>query len=591
MSARERAESWIAHDPDPSSRAELEALLSAARGGDAEAERDIGERFSGPLEFGTAGLRGVLGAGESRMNIAVIRRTAHGLGKYLLEKYPESAPLGVAVGYDGRRFSRVFAETTASVLAALGIPTYLSPTLCPTPVTAFAVSRIGAAAGVMVTASHNPPEYNGFKVYWQNGAQIIPPHDTGIAAAIAAAPPADEVPTLAFEDARERGLVREFPSDLEDSYLARVQALSLQRAGDRDAPIVHTSLHGVGDRMVRETLRRAGFTDVRPVAAQAEPNGDFPTVAFPNPEEKGALDLAIALAEESGADLIIANDPDVDRLAIAVRNPETRKFTQLTGNQVGVLLGHYLLTEVADPSSRQGTADRLVIATCVSSPQLGAIARALGVHYEETLTGFKWITNRAMELERLEGKRFVFGYEEALGYTVGSLVRDKDGISAALLFAELWAVRRAQGKTIFDELERIARTYGCFVSGQRSITMKGKDGLSRIQSVMSSLRERPLAEMAPLSVVGRSDIKNGVRLRSSGETTKLRLPSSDVLIYDLAGDSRIIARPSGTEPKLKIYIDVREPIAEGEAVTVAEVRANHRLDEILGAFLRVAGLD
>ncbi|MBL8741201.1 MAG: phospho-sugar mutase, partial [Myxococcales bacterium] len=519
------------------------------------------------------------------MNIAVILRTTLGLARYLLaDPAADAKNRGVVVGYDGRRMSREFAEITAGVLAAQGIPAHFSPGVCPTPVCAYAVTKLGAAAGVMITASHNPPEYNGYKAYWSNGAQIIPPQDKGIAAAIDQSPVAMEVPLVPFAEAKAKGLVRELEPALEEGYLQAVQALSVQKGGDRTAPIVYTPLHGVGNRLVRETLRRAGFTAVESVAEQAEPDGEFPTVAFPNPEEKGALDLSYALANKIGADIIIASDPDVDRLAIAVRKaPSDPGFTQLTGNQVGVLLGHYLLTE-GDTSG-----ERLVLASCVSSPQLGVIARKLGVAYEETLTGFKWIANRAMALEAAENKRFVFGYEEALGYTVGPLVRDKDGISAALLFAELWALRRASEKTMQDELEAISRTYGLFVSGQVSITMKGQDGLAQIQSCMARLRGQTLDKVGPLAVIATSDVKKGTRNAGSSET-KLALPPSDVIIYELAGQSRIIARPSGTEPKIKFYFDVCEPVREGEPLKDAEARANATMEALKTAFTAIAGV-
>jgi phosphomannomutase len=578
MSVIERAQAWSKHDPDPRAREELAPLLAAAERGDEAATKELTERFAGPLEFGTAGLRGVLGAGETRMNRAVIRRTTLGLGRYLLAEKPEQTrEKGVVIGYDGRRMSREFAEDTAGVLAAMGIPAHLSPTVCPTPVTAYAVTRLGAAAGVMITASHNPPEYNGYKAYWSNGAQIIPPIDKGIAKAIDESPPADEIALLALDVARTKGLVHDFPADLEPSYLDAVQALSVSAGGDRSAAIVYTPLHGVGDRLVRETLKRAGFTNVHSVAEQAEPDGEFPTVNFPNPEEKGALDLSYALADKTGADLIVASDPDVDRLAVAERRADGR-FVQLTGNQVGVLLGHYLLTE--GPRS----SDRMVLASCVSSPQLGGIARALGVYYEETLTGFKWIANRALALEAEQKKSFVFGYEEALGYTVGSLVRDKDGISAALLLCELWARRRAEKKTLTDELESIARSYGLYLSGQRSVTLKGQEGLARIQTIMKELRGKTLEKVGPLAVLAQSDVAAGTRTSATGEVSKLSLPPSDVLIYELAGESRIIARPSGTEPKLKVYFDVRETVGDGESLADAEARAKKAMAELEEAF-------
>lgn len=584
----ERAQRWIENDPDEASRDELKRLVAKTAAGDAAAAKDLAERFVGPLEFGTAGLRGVIGAGESRMNIAVVRRTTLGLADYLLaDPTADVKRRGVVIGYDGRRMSKEFAGDAARVLAARGVPALVSQGVCPTPVTAYAVTKLGAAAGIMVTASHNPPEYNGYKVYWSNGAQIIPPHDVGIAAAIDKTPAAKDVPLADLTEARASGLVKDFPAEVEETYLSSVQSLTVAKpgtpaAGDRSAPIVYTPLHGVGNRLTRETLARAGFSAVSSVAEQAEPDGEFPTVAFPNPEEKGALDLSFALADKLGADLILANDPDVDRLAAAVR--VNGRFQQLTGNQVGVLLGHYLLTEGPQADNR------LVLVSCVSSPQLGAIAASMNVAYEETLTGFKWIANRAMELEASESKSFVFGYEEALGYTVGPLVRDKDGISAALLFAELWAARRSAGMTMLDELERIARKVGYFASDQLSVTMKGQDGLARIRGVMEKLRGSTLTEVGPLKVESTSDVKAGTKKTKDGASSKLTLPPSDVLIYALEGGSRIIARPSGTEPKIKIYFDVREPMKDGEPLADAAKRASTTVEALKKAFAQLAGL-
>jgi phosphomannomutase len=581
-----RADHWLSHDPDPVTRAELGALLARARAGAADAAdalADLGDRFAGPLEFGTAGLRGLLGAGETRMNRAVVRRTTYGLGRYLLSQDEAAArSRGVVIGYDARRLGRELAEDTACVLAALGIRARVTPRMCPTPILAFAVTFLGAVAGVMVTASHNPPAYNGYKVYWGNGAQIIPPHDKGIAAQIAAAPEGSAVPCPTLAEAEGQGLVSRFGDDVERRYLDAVRALSWRPSGDRSLAIVYTPLHGMGDRLAHLALAEAGFTGVTSVPEQAEPDGAFPTVAFPNPEEKGALDLALALARKRQAKLVIANDPDVDRLALAVRDPQG-SYVQLTGNQVGALLGHYVLSE----GPRDG--DRLVVASLVSSPMLGVIARAMGVRYEETLTGFKWIANRAMEVERETGARFVFGFEEALGYCVGRVVRDKDGISAAVLAAELAAARWAEGKTLLDELETLARRYGLFVSGQRAITMPGQDGLGKIAGIMAHLRASLPERVGGLRVLGVSDYQARRRTAADGTVTSLSLPASNVLGFDLTGNSRVIARPSGTEPKIKFYVDVCEPIGAGEAFDVAERRAADKMEALAAAFVAAAG--
>ena len=582
----DRADRWAQHDPDPTTQAEIGAMARAARAGDAAAEAELKERFAGMLEFGTAGLRGLLGGGESRMNRAVVRKTTFGLGRYLLEQVPDlTRARGVVIGYDGRILGRELAEDTASVLAALGIPARVTPRPCSTPLLAFAVKDLGAAAGVMVTASHNPPQYNGYKVYWGNGAQIIPPHDHGIAKEIAAAPEADAVPLTAYAEALASGAVKLFGDDVERRYLDAVRGLWVHEGGDRSIAITYTPMHGTGNRLCRMAFAEAGFTNVTTVPEQAEPDGAFPTVAFPNPEEKGALDLSYATADRTGANLILANDPDVDRLAIAVRDP-AGKFVQLTGNQVGAILGHYVLTEGKDA----GTSGRVVLASLVSSPMLGVIAKALGVRYEETLTGFKWIANRAMDLERTEGLRFVFGFEEALGYTVGDNVRDKDGISAAVIAAELAARRASEGKTLLDELELLSRRYGLFVSGQKSITLPGASGLSQIGEIMSKLRASPPATIGGHAVVSTSDYQAQVRRTAAGAEEKLALSPSNVLAYELEGGSRIIARPSGTEPKIKFYFDLREAMQAGEPLAAAEERARAQMDALSKAFSALAGV-
>jgi phosphomannomutase len=590
---RERAQRWIDADVDPKAQDELRAILRERE----LSKTDLADRFAGALEFGTAGLRGILGAGPNRMNRAVVLRTTHGLARYLLEKVEDARSRGVVVGFDGRHLSRQLAEDTACVLAANGIRAHLFDDLGPTPLTAFAVRELGAAGGVMVTASHNPKDYNGYKVYWGNGAQIIPPLDAGIAAAIEAAPPARQVPRMPVTSARAEKLVVPVASAMVESYLARVRALSLHPPSERgkDMAIVYTPMHGVGGKLARLTFDRAGFRRVAFVAEQADPDPEFPTVAFPNPEEKGAMDLSFALARATKADLVLANDPDADRLAVAVpaRGGEPASpggYVQLTGNEVGVLLGHYVLTQGKE-QGEQGP-DRAVIASIVSSPLLGVIARALGVHFDETLTGFKWIANRAIELEG-EGKRFAFGYEEALGYTVGDVVRDKDGVSAAVLMAEMAAWLRDAGRTVLDELDAIHRRYGVFVSSQVNVTRAGAAGADEIRGIMSRLRaEKPrtIGDRA-VAVIRDYETRTETRLGEGrdGKTAPLGLPPSNVLAFELEGGSRIIARPSGTEPKIKYYFDVREAVGEGEDVRAAEARARGVLKELERAFLLVAG--
>jgi phosphomannomutase len=575
----QRARAWAEQDPDDATRAEIDALLAAPD----PSRTDLADRFAGALEFGTAGLRGVIGAGPNRMNRAVVLRTTWGLARYLGEAAPSGVSRGVVVGYDGRRLSPELAEDTACVLAALGVRTYLFDDVVPTPLLAYAVTKLGCAAGVMITASHNPPEYNGYKAYWGNGAQIIPPIDSGIARAIDAAPPAKAVPRLSLADAKAKGTLTTVGKDLEDAYLAEVKKLSLRDDGVRSMPIVYTPLHGVGDALARRAFDQAGFTDVVSVPEQQKPDGAFPTVEFPNPEEKGAMDLAFALGRARRARLVVANDPDADRLAIALPSASAPSgYMQLTGNQVGVLLGHYILTGGLVRERAEG--DVLTIASIVSSPMLGVVAAQMGAHYDETLTGFKWIANRAMELEKEKGWTFVFGYEEALGYTVGELVRDKDGISAAVMFAELAAVLEAKGTTVLAHLESLYRRYGLYTSSQVNITRKGAEGIAELRAIMAKLRASPPKAIAGDDVVAVRDYLAQVRTAKDGTKTALTLPKSDVLTFELASGSRIIARPSGTEPKAKFYCDVREVMKANESLAEAEARANATMQRLADAF-------
>ncbi len=556
-----RVAAWLRRDPDPFTRAELKRLVDA--GDTAGVER----AFAGRLEFGTAGLRGVLGPGPARMNRLVVRETTAGLARHLVATVDRAAERGVVIGYDGRVLSRELAHDTACVLAACGIRARLFDRMLPTPICAFAVRELEAAAGVMVTASHNPPEYNGYKVYWENGAQIIPPHDTGIAAEIDRAA-REEIPWRELDDARTAGLVEMLGPEILARYLAGVASLSIHPRSPARARlrIAYTPLHGVGAVVAEAALAAAGFGEVRTVASQREPDGRFPTVRFPNPEEPGAMDAVLALGEDMRADLAMANDPDADRLAVAVRRPEGG-FRVLTGNEVGVLLGWDRIA--------QATPRGLVVTTIVSSRQLGALARARGVGYAETLTGFKWIANEGLRREA-QGERFVFGYEEALGYTVGGLVRDKDGVSALVCFAEMAASLAARGETVLDLLETLAREVGLYVTAQRSLALA--PGAPRPGDV---LRKSPPAAIAGRRVERSVDVLAGTARTAGGRTEQIALPSSDVLVYELAGDARVVVRPSGTEPKLKCYYELRETVGAAEAMGAAEARARAGLDALV----------
>jgi phosphomannomutase len=554
MSTLDAARTWLATDPDPETQAELAALVGRVAAGDAAAAADLDERFGARLAFGTAGLRGVLGAGPGRMNRRVVIETSTGLGAYLLARVPGAAAQGVVIGHDARHNSRVFAEDTARVLGGMGIRAYLAHVGWPTPTTAWAVTALGAAAGVMVTASHNPPEYNGYKVYWGNGAQIIPPHDHGIAAEIdeAAAAPLVTPPDLAA--LRAAGTVVDLDDATMAAYLAQVAGLMVARDAPRAGLVIaYTPLHGVGADAVERALAAAGFDAVHTEPSQRTPDAAFPTVAFPNPEEKGAMDRVLALAARVGAALILANDPDADRLAVAI--PDGGGYRQLTGDQVGALLADYLLGHL--PPGKH-----LVATTIVSSQLLRFLAEATGCDYRETLTGFKWIGNAALAWERATDGQFVMGYEEALGYSVGPLVRDKDGVSAALLVAELAAWNRAQGRSIAAHLDDIYRRVGLFLTEQVSMTAPGAAGLATIRGLMARLRAAPPTMLGAHAVTEAIDLVAG-----HGD-----LPASDVLIYRLAGGHRVIVRPSGTEPKLKSYYEVRVAVGADEPLAAARAR-------------------
>ncbi len=544
---RARLDAWLADDPDERDRAELEAL--AVDGGAAGAE--LADRFSGRLEFGTAGLRGTVAAGPNRMNRAVVRGTTAGLARWLRGRGrgiagAGAAQAGVVIGGDARHRSDEFADEAARVLAGAGVRVHLLPRQQPTPLLAFAVRHLHAAAGIMITASHNPPAYNGYKLYLRDGAQIVPPADAEIEAEILGIGPLSAVPVAGLDSP----LIVRHGGEVAQAYLDQICAASPAPADAAWLRFVYTPLHGVAGSLAMRAFEQAGFTPPDVVTAQAEPDPDFPTVAFPNPEEPGALDLALAQARRSGADLVLANDPDGDRLAVAVPDAGGAWRT-LTGDQVGALLGAYLL-EATPPGP--GPDDRLVVTTIVSSTLLSRIAAAAGAQYAETLTGFKWIVRAARP-----GTRFVFGYEEALGYAVGEIVRDKDGIGAALALLGLAARARSRGRSLLDAYDTLESAHGVHLTGQVTA------GTAAPVDVMARLRAAPPAQLGGFPVTETADLTGG--------TTDL--PSADVLSYRLPG-ARVVIRPSGTEPKIKAYLEVVEPVA-GRSLAEARRAAAARL--------------
>ncbi|MEW2102309.1 phospho-sugar mutase [Streptomyces cellulosae] len=541
-----QAQAWLAEDPDPDTRDELARLIDS---GD---HAELAARFAGTLQFGTAGLRGELGAGPLRMNRSVVIRAAAGLAAYLKK---QGTPHGddtaglVVIGYDARHKSQTFAEDTAAVMTGAGLRAAVLPRPLPTPVLAFAIRHLGAVAGVEVTASHNPPRDNGYKVYLGDGSQIVPPADAEIAAEIDAVASLDDVPrpTTGWETLDDTVL---------DAYLTRTDAV-LSKDSPRTARTVYTAMHGVGKDVLLAAFARAGFPTPDLVTEQAEPDPDFPTVAFPNPEEPGAMDLAFAKARETNPDLVIANDPDADRCAAAVK--DGGDWRMLRGDEVGALLAAHLVRRGATGTFAE---------SIVSSPLLGRIAEKAGLPYEETLTGFKWIA-------RVEGLRY--GYEEALGYCVDpDGVRDKDGITAALLLTELASELKSENRTLLDLLDDLAVEHGLHATDQLSVRVKD---LGLIAAAMRRLRERPPTELAGLRITKAEDLSEGTD----------KLPPTDGLRYTLDG-ARVVVRPSGTEPKLKCYLEVVIPVATKENLPEARTKATALLTAIKQDLSEAAGI-
>jgi phosphomannomutase len=532
---RGRLNAWLADDPDERDRAELTAL---ARADGAGALAELTDRFAGRLEFGTAGLRGAVAAGPNRMNRAVVRTATAALASWLLGREASAAEAGVVIGCDARHRSEEFADEAARVLAGAGIRVHLLPPRQPTPLLAFAVKLLRAAAGIMITASHNPAADNGYKLYLGDGAQIVPPADAEIESAMRQLGPLSLIP-LAPPDSP---LILRHGDEIATTYLDAVCARTPAPPGAEWLRFAYTPLHGVAGALALRAFDQAGFSLPDVVAAQASPDPYFPTVSFPNPEEPGTLDLALKLARTSGAELIVANDPDGDRLAVAVPDPDAAGgWRRLTGDQVGALLGSYLLGAVppgppaADWPSPEGS---LVVTTIVSSRLLSRVAAAAGATYAETLTGFKWIVRAG---QAHPGSRFLFGYEEALGYLVGDTVRDKDGIGAALALLGLAARCRSEGRSLLDVYDAIEAAHGVHLTAQVTVAT------TTPMAVMARLRSAAPAALGGAPVTSASDLTGGTR----------DLPSADVLIYELDG-ARVVIRPSGTEPKIKAYLEVVE---------------------------------
>lgn len=535
---------------DKATKAELLAIK--------EDENEIKERFYTDLEFGTAGLRGVIGAGLNRMNIYTVRKATQGLANYIVKVGGKEK--GVAIAYDSRRMSPEFATEAALCLAANGIKAYRFESLRPTPELSYAVRKLGCIAGINITASHNPPEYNGYKVYWEDGAQITPPHDKGIMDEVKQITDFATVRTMDLEAAKVAGLYQVIGADIDDPYIeelkTQVKNPEAIKAMGKELKIVYTPLHGTGNIPARRVLEELGFENVFVVPEQELPDGEFPTVSYPNPEAKEAFTLALELAKEKDADLVLATDPDADRLGVYVKDTKSGEYITLTGNMSGCLLADYEINQVRE---KQGLPDDgALIKTIVTSNLADAIAKYYGVRLIEVLTGFKYIGQQILGFEETGKGTYLFGFEESYGCLIGTHARDKDAIVATMALCEAAAYYKTKGMTLWDAMIEMYDRYGYYKDDVKSITLKGIEGLTKIQEIMEYLRDNTPKQVGPYKVLSARDYKlDTIKNMETGEITVTGLPTSNVLYYDLTDDAWLCVRPSGTEPKIKLYYGVK----------------------------------
>ena len=559
MNYREEYEKWLREFADDEQTVnELRAIA-----GD---EKEIEDRFYTELSFGTAGMRGVLGAGTNRMNLYNVKRATKGFSDYINQGDPEYKKRGVVIAYDSRRMSPEFAKASALVLAHEGIRAFLFDELRPVPILSYAVRHLHAIAGIVITASHNPPQYNGYKVYWEDGAQMPPEYADQVLACIRANRYQDAV-EMDEEEAKAAGLLKIIGhAEVDDDYIAQERTLSVQpelmKKAGKELKIVYTPIHGSGNKPVRRILKEIGIENVYVVKEQELPDPNFTTVRVPNPEDPAAFTLAMKLADEVGADCIFGTDPDCDRVGIAVKDDEG-KYYLMTGNQIGSTLLYYIL------KSRQalGTlpANGAVVKSVVSTELARKIAESFGLVCFDTLTGFKWIANKIQQFEDTGDHTFIFGFEESYGFLSSTFVRDKDGVNASLLIAEAAAWAKTQGKTLYDILQEIYKTYGYYVEKVVSVTLPGKDGVAKMQEIMKHLRQEPPKELAGKKVLAVRDYLVGKRTAMDGTVTPADLPKSDVLYFELEGGAWVCIRPSGTEPKIKLYVNTNAKEADVSA--------------------------
>ncbi len=545
-------EEWL-NNPyfDADTKKELESIR--------DNDNEIKERFYADLEFGTAGLRGIIGAGINRMNIYVVRRATQGLANYIKKQGGENK--GVAIAYDSRRMSPEFSEEAALCLAANGIKAYRFESLRPTPELSYAVRHLGCIAGINVTASHNPPEYNGYKVYWEDGAQITPPHDTGIMSEVKAITDLSTCKTMDKEEAVKAGLFVTIGKEVDDDYIAELKKLVIHQdcidKYGKDIKIVYTPLHGTGNIPARRVLKEIGFENVYVVPEQELPDGEFPTVSYPNPEAAEAFELALKLAKEKDADLVLATDPDADRLGVYVKDTKSGEYITLTGNMSGCLLAEY---EISQKLATEGSlpADGALIKTIVTSNLADEIAKGYNIKLIEVLTGFKYIGQQILNFETTGKGTYLFGFEESYGCLIGTHARDKDAIVATMALCEAAAYYKSQGKTLWDAMLDMYEKYGYCIDAIQSVSLKGIEGLAKIQEIMNTLRENTPAKIGKYEVLSARDYKKDtIKNLATGEVTTTGLPNSNVLYYDMSDSAWLCVRPSGTEPKVKFYYGVK----------------------------------
>lgn len=569
MKARETYEFWLNDSYfDEDTKNELRAI--------ADDEKEVEERFYKDLDFGTGGLRGIIGAGTNRMNIYTVRKATQGLANFILKEKAEEK--GVAIAFDSRNMSPEFAQEAALCLAANGIKAYIFPSLRPTPMLSFALRELGCTAGIVVTASHNPPEYNGYKVYWEDGAQITAPKDSEIIGEVNAITDYAQVKTISQEEAEKAGLYQVIGPDMDDKYMEALKKLALHpeiiREEATNLKIVYTPLHGTGNLPVRRILKELGFTQVYVVKEQELPDGNFPTVSYPNPEDENAFSLALKLAKEVDADIVLATDPDADRLGVYAKDTATGEYQSFTGNMSGMLILEYILSQKKAMGILPDNG--AVVTTIVSGKMSREITDDYGVKLIETLTGFKYIGEQIKFFEQNHDYEYLFGYEESYGCLVGTHARDKDAVVAVMAICEVAAWCKHQGITLCDQMENLFRTYGYYKEGLSTVTLKGQDGAKKIQEMMENIRREVPKEIGGLKVTQFRDYREDVLLDCvTGEQTVTGLPKSNVLYFELEGGTWCCIRPSGTEPKIKFYIGVK-----GENEKEAEEKLNRMTDAL-----------